>query len=70
MRRREGGVRFKDADRGTGPPRPRVIVLALRKPDGQMLFNPPLDTIIAAGDYLIVLGEQKNLERLERMVTG
>jgi K+/H+ antiporter YhaU regulatory subunit KhtT len=35
-----------------------------------MLFNPPPDTTIAAGDYLIVLGEQQNLERLERMVTG
>ena len=47
-----------------------VIVLALRKPDGQMVFNPPPETNIAAGDYLIVLGEQQNLERLERMVTG
>ena len=47
-----------------------VIVLALRRPDGQMLFNPPPDTTIMAGDYLIVLGEQQNLERLERMITG
>jgi voltage-gated potassium channel len=47
-----------------------IIVLALRRPDGQMLFNPPPATTIAAGDYLIVLGEQQNLERLERMVTG
>ena len=46
-----------------------VIVLALRKPDGRMLFNPPPDTTIGAGDYLIVLGEQQNLERLERLVT-
>ena len=47
-----------------------VIVLALRRPDGQMLFNPPPETTIMAGDYLIVLGEQQNLERLERMITG
>lgn len=47
-----------------------VIVLALRKPDGQMIFNPPPETTIAAGDYLIVLGEYNNLERLERLVTG
>lgn len=46
-----------------------IIILALRKPDGQMVFNPPPDTTINAGDYLIVLGEQKNLERLEAMVT-
>jgi voltage-gated potassium channel len=47
-----------------------IIVLALRKPDGQMLFNPPPETTIGAGDYLIVLGEQQNLERLERLFTG
>jgi voltage-gated potassium channel len=47
-----------------------IIVLALRKSDGQMIFNPPSETTIASGDYLIVLGEQQNLERLERMVTG
>lgn len=47
-----------------------VIVLAVRKPDGQMIFNPPPDTTITVGDYLIVVGEQQNLERLERMVTG
>jgi voltage-gated potassium channel len=47
-----------------------VIVLAVRKPDGQMVFNPPPETSIAAGDYLIVLGEQQNLERLERMIAG
>jgi voltage-gated potassium channel len=45
-----------------------IIVLALRKPDGQMLFNPPPETTIGAGDYLIVLGEQQNLERLEKLV--
>ncbi len=33
-----------------------------------MIFNPPPETAIAAGDYLIVLGDQKDLERLERMV--
>ncbi len=47
-----------------------VIVLALRKPDGEMVFNPPPETAIAAGDYLIVLGEQTNLERLETLFTG
>jgi voltage-gated potassium channel len=47
-----------------------IIVLALRKSDGQMVFNPPSETTITAGDYLIVLGEQQNLDRLERMVTA
>ena len=34
-----------------------VIVLAIRKAGGEMLFNPPPDTRIAAGDHLIVMGE-------------
>jgi voltage-gated potassium channel len=46
-----------------------IIVLAIRKPDGQMIFNPPPDTKVAAGDFLIVLGEQAELERLETALT-
>ena len=40
-----------------------VIVLAIRKSDGQMLFNPPADAEIQAGDYLIVMGEAANLRQ-------
>lgn len=47
-----------------------VIVLAIRKADGQMLFNPPAEAVIAGGDYLIVMGEQQNLRRLETLFTG
>ena len=46
-----------------------IIVLAIRKPDAQMIFNPPPDTKIDAGDFLIVLGEQPNLRRLESVLT-
>ena len=45
-----------------------VIVLAIRKASGEMLFNPPADAEIAAGDYLIVMGEPDNLRTLERLV--
>ncbi|MGA8595722.1 MAG: potassium channel protein [Bryobacteraceae bacterium] len=45
------------------------IVLAIRRPDGQMIFNPPPETRIGAGDFLIVLGEQPDLERLEKVLT-
>jgi len=44
---------------------PGVIVLAIHKADAQMIFNPPPETRIEAGDFLIVLGEQPNLDRLE-----
>lgn len=42
-----------------------VIVLAIRKQSGGMLFNPPAETEICAGDHLIVMGEPANLIKLE-----
>lgn len=47
-----------------------VILLAVRKEDGRMLFNPPLETKVCAGDHLIVIGEQPNLQRLEQILAG
>lgn len=47
-----------------------VIVLAIRKSDGEMVFNPPADIEICAGDFLIVMGEQMDLRRLEERLTG
>src|SRR5882762_1986126 len=46
-----------------------VIVLAIRKADGRMLFNPPAETVISAGDHLIVMGEPSNLRTLENMMS-
>lgn len=46
-----------------------VIVLAIRKSDGRMLFNPPAETVISGGDFLIVMGEPKNLRTLENMMS-
>jgi len=46
-----------------------VIVLAIRKSDGRMLFNPPAEAEIDAGDYLIVMGEAANLRKLEQVLT-
>jgi voltage-gated potassium channel len=42
-----------------------VIVMAIRRHDGSMLFNPPADTSVEAGDYLIVMGKQEDLSALE-----
>lgn len=47
-----------------------VIVMAIRTRDGGMLFNPPADTRIRAGDYLIVMGRQDNLRTLEERLRG
>lgn len=45
-----------------------VIVLAIRKEDGSMQFNPPAEAVIARGDYLIAMGEQESLRKLEQLV--
>lgn len=47
-----------------------VIVLAIRKDSGEMLFNPPADAKIRGGDYLIVMGRPDGLRKLEQMLTG
>jgi K+/H+ antiporter YhaU regulatory subunit KhtT len=33
-----------------------------------MLFNPPAEAEIEGGDFLIVMGESGNLQRLEQML--
>jgi voltage-gated potassium channel len=45
-----------------------VTVMAIRKSDGEMLFNPSADTRVLAGDYLIVMGRQGNLGKLENLL--
>jgi voltage-gated potassium channel len=45
-----------------------VIVMAIRSRDGSMLFNPPADTAVRAGDYLIVMGRQEMLRTLEGLL--
>jgi voltage-gated potassium channel len=45
-----------------------VIVMAIRKGDGQMMFNPPADTALRGGDYLIAMGRQANLDKLEKLL--
>ncbi len=43
-----------------------VIILAIRKSDGRMLFNPPAEAELESGDYLIAMGEAANLHKLEQ----
>lgn len=44
-----------------------IMILATRKMDGKMSFNPPSDASLAAGDYLIAMGESANLKKLEQL---
>jgi len=45
-----------------------VIVLAIRRAAGEMIFNPPADTCVYGGDHLIVMGKQDNLRALEALL--
>ena len=50
--------------------KPDVIVLAVRKQSGEIVFNPPAEFEISAGDYLIVMGERPSLQYLEQVLAG
>lgn len=45
-----------------------LILIAIKRADGEMLFNPTPDTAIQAGDTLIAVGLRHNLEALEKML--
>src|SRR3974390_1539213 len=47
-----------------------VIVLAIKRENSQIRFNPPPDEAIHVGDHLIVMGEPTGLRRLEESATG
>jgi len=43
-----------------------LIVVAIKRQKGEMLFNPSPNTQILAGDILVVLGEHLNIQSLEK----
>ena len=45
-----------------------LIVVAIKKAGGDMIFNPSSETLIKKGDCLIVLGEKRQLGRLGKLV--
>jgi voltage-gated potassium channel len=44
-----------------------VIVIAIKRKQGDMIFNPSADTVIEENDALVVIGSHENLEALERV---
>lgn len=42
-----------------------LIIIAIKKSDDSMLFNPSFETLIKAGDTVIAVGEEPNLKKLE-----
>lgn len=47
-----------------------VIIVAVRKRDGEMKFNPSSKTRIEAGDILISLGKNEDLEKLRKILSS
>ncbi len=47
-----------------------VIVVAIKRKDGDMKFNPVHNTLIKAGDTLIAIGETEKLKALENLAKG
>lgn len=44
-----------------------VIIIAIKRSKGEMLFNPSAETMIQVGDALVSIGSHSNLETLERL---
>ncbi len=44
-----------------------VIVLAIKDAGGKMIFNPAAETVIRTNDYLIVIGGDDGLKKLEAL---
>jgi voltage-gated potassium channel len=45
-----------------------LIIVAVKKAAGDMLFNPSSQTELEAGDTVITIGETEHLERLRRLL--
>lgn len=45
-----------------------LIIIAIKKLDGSMLFNPSFEATIEAGDTVIAVGEEINLQKLEKIL--
>ena len=44
-----------------------IILVAIKKPGGRMVFNPEPATILEANDLLIALGHRQQLDRLDQL---
>jgi len=45
-----------------------LIIIAIKKPNGTMLFNPSYETLIQAGDTVIAMGKSENLKELKTLL--
>ncbi len=45
-----------------------LIIIAIQKASGRMLYNPSPDATIQVGDTLIAMGDPQNLSKLEKIL--
>jgi voltage-gated potassium channel len=65
----KSGLVGKTLEDSAIPRQAGVIVLALKRADGGMKFNPSPKTVIQADDFLIVVGGEEQLRRLEALAS-
>lgn len=47
-----------------------LIIIAIKKPDGSMLFNPSFEAKIRPNDTVIAVGEKENLQKLGKILNA
>jgi voltage-gated potassium channel len=47
-----------------------VVIVAIRRKSGEMIFNPAGDAILQAGDLLIAIGKAESLKELSELARG
>jgi voltage-gated potassium channel len=47
-----------------------VMIVAIKKPSGQMVYNPPGEAQLESGDILVALGQRRQLDELDRVANG
>lgn len=47
-----------------------LIIVAIKKRDGTMVYTPPAEAVLEAGDTLVALGRRNHLDHLEKLASG
>lgn len=47
-----------------------IVVVGILRPNGELLYNPPADTVAEPEAVLIALGQRRHLEQLEKLAGG
>jgi voltage-gated potassium channel len=45
----------------------KIIIVAIKKAPGHMIFNPAPETLIEAGDILVAIGHREHLDQLDKL---